>query len=311
MSAPRLAQKVISGRYQAVKCDKLFTSEDPKLVAEALSIAPLISADEAGQIFMEDHALKRGTFDVNESIPTAAPPFPAFWIECHLPELRERWGVLWIAHEKDKTDEDATWRGFRWVLEGQLFIEQNGRAAGPAAKAFQGVLPDGRLSDSKAEMARGIPKPGSGWNPMAYFVPSLLAISFMHCKNVHAVEQPLVDSVTPKAERSKRERELSELRYYTLKINPMKEVLRSEGNLGSGGLQQALHVCRGHFKDYRASGLFGKIKGLFWWDQQTRGASEAGVVVKDYEVRAPAPREPTGDDQLASTGASPSTRPRS
>ena len=294
MSPPRLAQKIMSGRYETVEGDnKSFTTGDPQALTEALSIAPLIVADEAGQIFMEDHALKNGRFDVANSIPTVAPPFPVFWIECQFPELRERWGVLWMAHPCDEMKDVPNVAAFRWVLQGQLFIEQDRRAVGPAAHMLLCVRPDGRLARPDATMARGIPQRG-GWDPMAYFVPSLLAISFMHCKNVHAGEQPLVDAVTAKTERptGKRKREL---KFYTLKINPMKEVLRREGNLGGAGLQQALHVCRGHFKDYRASGLFGKIKGLFWWDSQTRGAADAGVVVKDYEVGAPALGKPPGE----------------
>ena len=53
--------------------------------------------------------------------------------------------------------------------------------------------------------------------------------------------------------------------------------------------QSPLHICRGHFKDYRESGLFGKVKGIFWWDQYVRGDLENGAVVKDYNVKAPAP----------------------
>jgi len=34
-------------------------------------------------------------------------------------------------------------------------------------------------------------------------------------------------------------------------------------------------------------GLFGQQKGLYWWDAHVRGTAERGVVVKDYEVKAP------------------------
>ena len=33
------------------------------------------------------------------------------------------------------------------------------------------------------------------------------------------------------------------------------------------GLKRALHICRGHFKDYREGrGLFAKTHGIWWWD---------------------------------------------
>jgi len=48
-----------------------------------------------------------------------------------------------------------------------------------------------------------------------------------------------------------------------------------------------LHICRGHFKDYRLSvGGLGKhhLKGMWWWAPQVRGTAERGRVEKDYDV---------------------------
>ena len=69
----------------------------------------------------------------------------------------------------------------------------------------------------------------------------------------------------------------------------MTRILDTEGGIGrGGGLKQALHICRGHFKDYRdGRGLFGKHKGLYWWEQNVRGSIEQGVHIKDYRVRTP------------------------
>jgi hypothetical protein len=122
--------------------------------------------------------------------------------------------------------------------------------------------------------------PGSG---LRAILPMWLAVSFMHCKNVRHVETvPKVDHKFLKATGKK-----PRVRFYTLEIDPMKETLRREGQCETVGLKQALHICRGHFKDYRASGLFGKIKGIFWWDSALRGSPEHGQVIKDYAVKAP------------------------
>lgn len=115
-----------------------------------------------------------------------------------------------------------------------------------------------------------------------YLYPIWLALGFMHCKNVRHVEN-IPGGAFERAR--KRRGEKPSLRYYTLEIDPMCEVLRKEGQSETLGLKQALHICRGHFKDYRQSGLFGKIKGIFWWDAALRGTSEQGVVVKDYAVK--------------------------
>ena len=48
-----------------------------------------------------------------------------------------------------------------------------------------------------------------------------------------------------------------------------------------------LHLARGHFKDFRnGPGLFGKYKGIYWWDQQMRGSGDLGEVKKGYNVHA-------------------------
>lgn len=115
--------------------------------------------------------------------------------------------------------------------------------------------------------------------------PFLLAISFMHCKNV-TVEQVTPDAPVSKIYHKKHGRPLE--KYHILNIEPMRKVLRTEGNSQKTGLKQALHICRGHFKDFsKGKGLFGKFKGLYWWDNQVRGSHQQGIVDKDYNVKTP------------------------
>ena len=77
------------------------------------------------------------------------------------------------------------------------------------------------------------------------------------------------------------------VRYHVLEIEPLKRILRTEGKSEETGLKRALHICRGHFKDYREHGLFGKFKDIYWWDSQVRGNLSEGIVNKDYSVDAP------------------------
>jgi len=111
--------------------------------------------------------------------------------------------------------------------------------------------------------------------------PAYLAVSFMHCKNVIA-EQIIPPSKLNKKFRKKHGNDL--VKYHVLKIEPMKKILRIEGKSNELGIPKALHICRGHFKDYRKSGLFGKIPGIFWWDSHIRGNKKQGIVMKDYEI---------------------------
>ena len=115
-----------------------------------------------------------------------------------------------------------------------------------------------------------------------YLYPALLAISLMHCKNttVTSVDPPEKLSRKHKKKHSK---PLS--RYHVLNIEPMKKILRKEGNIEKTGIRQALHICRGHFKDYRdGGGLFGKYKDIYWWESHVRGDINEGSVTKDYNI---------------------------
>jgi hypothetical protein len=111
---------------------------------------------------------------------------------------------------------------------------------------------------------------------------ALLAMSFMNCKNVtlEAHERdPLVNR-----ERRRHGRKPF-LRYHTINIEPMKAVLRTEGNVESEGLRRALHICRGHFATYTADKpLFGRTVGTVWRPSHVRGHASEGVVVSDYNV---------------------------
>jgi hypothetical protein len=118
------------------------------------------------------------------------------------------------------------------------------------------------------------------------FFPAFLAVAFMHCKNVTMkTERPPKKLNHSRVKKGRR----ALITYRMLEIEPMKKVLRSEGNAEETGIKQALHITRGHFKDYRNSekGLFGRYKGLWWWDQHVAGKAEHGTVVKDYVELAP------------------------
>jgi hypothetical protein len=113
------------------------------------------------------------------------------------------------------------------------------------------------------------------------------ALMFCHCKNVVRVEH------APDPALVKRCRERGNplpLKYQTLEIEPMKTILRTEGQIEKVGLERALHICRGHFAHYAEDGpgLFGRgIHGDFWIPQHARGTEKKGVVISDYNVHAP------------------------
>jgi hypothetical protein len=116
---------------------------------------------------------------------------------------------------------------------------------------------------------------------------ALLAISFMHCKNVVLSQQ-----VPPRIEPTQKQKRWKMLppqpvTYHVLDIEPMKQVLRTEGQSEKTGIQRSLHICRGHFAHYdEEHKLFGKYAGTFWKPQHVRGTSKVGIAVKDYRIKS-------------------------
>lgn len=109
----------------------------------------------------------------------------------------------------------------------------------------------------------------------------LQSISMMNCKNVNLTEPDESKKLADKRERKSK----PAFRYHVLKVTPMSNSHRTE-NIYQPRSEpyQSLHICRGHFKDYRDKGLFGKYKGIYWWDSHLRGDMSMGIVDKDYEL---------------------------
>jgi hypothetical protein len=117
---------------------------------------------------------------------------------------------------------------------------------------------------------------------------SALAVALTHCKNVSITEHQ-----APRSERRRAERGgPPAMRYRTLEINPMRQVLHNAAGpsgFSAGGLRRALHIARGHFSHYGEEfgrgKLFGRLEGQFWIPQHVRGTPDRGAVVKDYVVK--------------------------
>ena len=120
-------------------------------------------------------------------------------------------------------------------------------------------------------------------NSLTWFmIIPFAAISFMHCKNVEILSKE-VPSKLQEARKKRGKRPLVTIK--VLEIKPVVRILKEEGEIDSKGLKYALHLCRGHFKDFsKGLGLFGKYKGLYWWEAQARGKISKGVVLKDYKL---------------------------
>jgi len=291
---------------------------------QSLRAATILLIDNVAQYYFAHHTGRDGHMDGPEQFPQLAPPFPYAFYEYTLDPAMydvkfteaeygrtrrlDQIGILVQSFDAADVrggsenvdgflDERRSGAAAKWVLCAIIFAghKADREIWGPSAMLILAVGDDGQASSDLRTRIWGIDDRLYGSLPdeqripvesiSGYAFPALLATSFLHCRNVRTEEH------APPAKLSKahaRRHGQPLVRHKTLTIEPMKQILRKQGQVESQGLTKALHICRGHFKDYRKSGgLFGKHKGLFWWDMHARGALEQEAVVKDYAIKLP------------------------
>lgn len=285
----------------ARKCSPALAEYQDNLNAwlrEAVPQNPTIVVDNVTQYFFDNLLAKN--WDQERDFPNVAPPIETMFIETRAPSPRGKWiednvlgwGSLFRTWENDRAEWH--WRG-RWHTEVTNVYEttSDGVIAYPITLLIK-IHGDGSL----------VHEPGKnlqyGWgtdpglepladNELAHRLYAdtcvfMLALSFFHCKNVQ-VRDGTINRRT--ARTHTRQYGVPPEKYYVLEIEPMKQVLRTEGGAETAGIEKALHICRGHFKDFREKGLFGRHHDIFWWDDHVRGNFEKGITIKDYEVEEP------------------------
>jgi hypothetical protein len=289
---------------RAIEAERALT----QMVASEARESVVVVADNVTKYFFE--VSPQEEWGGSEDFPNLAPPFRRMFIETRKPEFiysdecgktdfSERgiakdilgWGTLVLSDELDEAvwESEGRWRSFYYLI----FRFRNFIGVHSTAYVYY-IDKSGRLMEEPGlgvrwgiwDVLAGSPSdvPQKVVNAANWIYPFLLTVSFMNCRNVTMQEErPL-----SRPERRNLQRKgVPLLEYHVLEIEPMKEVLRTEGGSESAGLAKALHICRGHFKDYTESGLFGKYHGVYWWHDSVRGDSRRGAVGKTYEVNAP------------------------
>lgn len=232
-------------------------------------------------------------------IPNAAPPFQSYFMFGSMPSVcvaggtkltghggkqigalfycKKRESGGWIVNVVMVGGRNPVWQpfglAFRVKSDGLIDVFENGNrfaVYGPRDMASEAR----KMGLSEQQVVESV----SG---VAY--PFVLATSILHCKNVSARRVNVPTRLA--AAQAKKGR--PSYTYSVLDIAPLRRMLSTaEGTpIGGGSMMRALHVCRGHFKDYRdGQGLFGKHRDIYWWEQSIRGNTDAGVHVKDYRL---------------------------
>jgi len=232
-----------------------------------------------------------------KDFPNIAPPFDKIWFEYVTPHeiVTNQYGVIkfnvdnlrrtgiCIVSEK-KSDEIIKWQSigftFQETKDGFIILD-------PSTISYL-LRSDGSLIEFKKDYqlvrtawnANILGKGGIGF---LYWTP-WFALSLLHCKNVEIKKTQIGSKLQKKRTMSDR---LPLLDYHVLDIGPVRKILDQTMQEKNVGFKKALHICRGHFKDFsRGKGLFGKYQGLYWWDMALRG-TQPRIVLKDYTIKVP------------------------
>lgn len=324
----RLIDILLAGHANLVPPAGTTLQSPKSLGAWRESLNALLADLPRAQIFVIDNVAKYyyetqcKNWDLHHDFPNLAPPFDVFWLEYNPPTrileredptpfittgptvmrdargLMGRVGCLAMGREMRPDDWKIQVQGepkkedYRFQLMTFMFTEgpdQREIVAGAGINLFQ-LDSEGQVNamtpcwyaGSKLDI-NGTHTWYSGTQLMS--IPMYLALCFLHCKNVKIAR---FTPPPPLSKKWQRRTGRPLVRYNILEITPMKKILENEGQASSTGLEKALHICRGHFKDYRAGGGLGRYhaKGLWWWDSHLRGNLKEGIVDKEYDVKA-------------------------
>src|SRR5215467_9061314 len=239
---------------------------------------PIIRIDNVADYYFTGS--DQENWDLGRDFPNMAPPFELCWFEHRMPRVihsrekgdthvdtlvpKGRVGMVMFGSNRDNVRGENIPDTMRWALTFELFIDYgDGNIQGPHAMMVLAIDAEGQLIGEPSVQSFAV---AGNQEIMRSFItwthPALLAISFMHCKNV-----TVLDESVPKPLAKKYHARTGNwpVRYKTLVIEPLRQILRREGQSEKLGLKRALHICRGHFRDYRqGKGLFGKLHQLVW-----------------------------------------------
>lgn len=228
------------------------------------------------------------------------PPFPITWMEYKVPNETMIAGILLLHFNKESVKMAFFFKTLYldpMCHGGMIFtcddvgkiISMNYAASKEIAQVFKNKDFESVMTECVSDFFT-VPKKHTDdvnfnkifWITMGETGAPLLALNFLHCKNV-ALSPDHIPQKLIKARKRNGKPYLEKT--YTLQIETMKKILDGEGNAPKTGMQRALHICRGHFANYDEKPLFGKYTGTFWRPAHARGDSSIGKVNKDYEIK--------------------------
>lgn len=108
------------------------------------------------------------------------------------------------------------------------------------------------------------------------------ALMLLNCKNISTEDNSPPDKLNKKRKKNGK----TELFTYKTLVLTLPSNRNNKNNSDiSTAIKHKIHLCRGHFKLYTEDApLFGRYKGLYWWDAHLRGDKRQGLLTKDYMI---------------------------
>lgn len=261
-----------------------------------LERVPVIVADNIDEFILGHGWHETGPGLDAKDIPNLVPPFASYWYEWRWsdPDLRKIGhriaGALVESYEvpeKERAD-----KGHRWEITLLPFLlDYQDRIFHPIFRPVAYTTEAGDLVSCTivdSPFARNVtyaPDERAMRDlSLAVLTPTLIGLTFLNCRNVELIDAAPAPPKLNKAHHKRTGKWLS--RYKLIEITPMSRIIRkTEGETGNEHKARSLHVVRGHFKRYQDRGLFGRVKGTFFWHQQARGSMAGGEIKADYRIR--------------------------
>ncbi len=193
--------------------------------------------------------------------------------------------------------EDSLAFPFEWIVDVAMFLELKRRAPQRYCDIVYMIGKDGivacpekyftisaQINRNMEKLAQEESETMYTWAEQGVALCSY-AMSVMNCKNVF-----LEDFDTQPAKKHKKIERVKKIIFKILTIDPMSKKRRKKPGESPNGVRERLtrlHLVRGHMSNYtKGKGLFGRLHGMFFMPDHTRGSSKYGMVIKDYKIKS-------------------------
>lgn len=272
-------------------------------------------------VFYNDDALQQaidGNIELEE-LPSLAPPYATFFIECKFPlfdEVRDmqvvampRMGALITALEYPEGQSPRLRvernQQFRWAYEILLFLENLNTFTIETVGAGRVLLDgDGQAlrftlnaapalgycyftfdADYYTRLTTDVPRENpSDHNmlPQMMIDAALYTVGMLHCRNIGT---NLVAPSRAEGHKFEKRHGVPMSSYRILKVTGKGRDAGTTIGAPGTGAKKALHWARGHFRNYSEDApLFGFYVGTVYVHPHMRGSAKRGVTTKDYQV---------------------------